>query len=108
MSFEVYSVSKGELIISIANNNNDIYIHPSFSAPLEKIKPHTCFPFPTGQQYKIFGNSKIVQKGDALYPLALRMFCEAKLLSHPETYTKIAQLAPISPREENLTPLSKV
>ncbi len=55
----------------------------------------------------IFGKAKFIDKENDLYPIALEMYCRAKMLSHPETYTdkptEIESLTSVT-----LNPLNKV
>jgi len=89
MTFEVYSAATKQLIVQIQPSH--VYIAPAFAKPLERISIRSCFPyyvpeFHQEEKEKIFGNVEVISKENPLYPKALQMYCEAKLLSHPESY----------------------
>lgn len=86
MTFSVYSTASHQPIIHIENNHVS-YIDPNFAHLFEKINVDACFKFYLpGEKKNIFGDVKVISKNDLSYPKALRMYCEAQLLTHPETY----------------------
>ncbi len=92
MVFTVYSRSSNELIVRIIDEKVD-YVAPGFAKQLEKIPTDACFSYYTpGVREKVFGkNVSEVTSNDALYPIALKMYCQAQLLTHPESYASRQQ-----------------
>lgn len=98
MTFEVYNRTN-RLIARIENEKTITYLEPSFAEALERIHVDSCFPFHmNGQAERVFGRGvTYINKGDKLYPLALKMHFQAKYLTHPEDYTD----HPITQKGEN-------
>lgn len=87
MSFTIYSTTSQELLVKIENDRVE-FIAPAFAEPLKKIPVDACFRmFQNGEKEKLFGHVKEISKDDPLYPTALKMYCQAQLLTHPESYT---------------------
>lgn len=87
MVFSVYSATTNQLIVEI-DENGATYIAPGFQKPLSKIPAESCFSiYIEGERERKFGKVNEIEKDDPLYPKALKMYCEAQLLTHPESYT---------------------
>ncbi len=106
MSFEIFTSVTNQPVVRI--KDNEVWVHPLFAKPLERIRTSACFVVPRQEdKEKEFGDAKMIKKGDPLYPKALKMYCQAKMLTHPESYTDKPKKPESSP-PETLNPLNKV
>lgn len=88
MIFSVYSAVTSQQIVEIKDNKVS-FIAPAFAKSLKKISVESCFAFHmVGEQERIFGRAREISQEDRLYPTALKMYCEAQLLTHPESYKR--------------------
>ncbi|MCC5832029.1 MAG: hypothetical protein JJU12_03180 [Chlamydiales bacterium] len=88
MSFAVRNSVTNDLILEI-QDDKVTYLNPLFAEPLKKIPVNACFTsFIKGEREKIFGNVTRIDRDHPLYPTALRMYAEAQMLTHPESYVQ--------------------
>ena len=87
MGFTVYNTKTHKLLVEVKDDSR-VYIDPAFHHMLEKISPESCFAISIpGERDHIFGDVKEITKENPLYAKALKMYCKAQLLTHPETYS---------------------
>ncbi len=91
MSFEVYSTHTHGLVVAVEPDSK-VIVHPLFARQLERISARSCMPGLAEKLVKkVFGEATFIKKGDPLYPLAVKMYCEATMLTHPESFTRSPQ-----------------